>query len=102
MGRLRGGGRRRPGADLTDITRSGTNIIPKNRSYSETVDGYIRLYQRLLSDRVIAERVRSKLRFVKDPVYHGEYSRREQLRIVGRLLTRGVLKGGAPRVYHFV
>lgn len=100
--RLQREGRLLPEADHTDNTRIGTNIIPKNMSYSEMVDGYIRLYQRLLSDRVIAERVRSKLRFVKDPVYHGEYSRREQLRIVGRLLTRGVLKGGAPRVYHFV
>jgi hypothetical protein len=35
-------------------------------------------------------------------VYHGEYSWREQTRIVARLFLRGVLKGGPRRVFHFV
>ncbi|MGQ0525490.1 MAG: radical SAM protein [Betaproteobacteria bacterium] len=89
-------------ADHTDNTRVGTNVIPKNMSYHDMVHGYIGLYRRLLSNRLIAERLRNKLRFMRNPVYHGEYSGRDQLRIVARLITRGVLSGGPSRAYHFL
>jgi radical SAM superfamily enzyme YgiQ (UPF0313 family) len=100
--RLRREGRLLADADHTDNTRVGTNIIPKNMSYREMVDGYIGLYRQLLSNRAIANRLRSKLRFMKNPVYHGEYSLPERLHVVVRLLTRGLVRGGAPRVYHFL
>jgi radical SAM superfamily enzyme YgiQ (UPF0313 family) len=100
--RLQREGRLLPEADHTDNTRVGTNVIPKNMSYQDMVRGYLGLYRRLLTDRAIGERIRNKMRFLRNPVYHGEYALRDQLRIVFRLLVRGVLKGGARRLFHFV
>ena len=51
---------------------------------------------------MIATRLRNKLRYMRNPVYHGEYDWGERLSIVSRLVTRGVLRGGAPRLYHFL
>jgi radical SAM superfamily enzyme YgiQ (UPF0313 family) len=89
-------------ADDTNNTRLGTNVMPKNMSYDEMIGGYRALYHRLTSDRGIADRVRNKMRHLREPVYHGEYTMRERIGIVGRLVVRGVLAGGAPRVFHFV
>jgi radical SAM superfamily enzyme YgiQ (UPF0313 family) len=100
--RLRREGRLLAEADHTDNTRVGTNIIPKNMPYREMVQGYIALYRRLLTNSMIAERLRNKLRYMSNPVYHGEYSGKYRLRIVARLITRGVLSGGPSRVYHFL
>ncbi|HEX6136394.1 MAG TPA: radical SAM protein [Casimicrobiaceae bacterium] len=89
-------------ADDTNNTRLGTNVIPKRMSYDAMIDGYRALYQRLTSDRGIADRVRNKMRYLRDPVYHGEYSARERVGIVLRLVTRGVLRGGPARAWHFL
>jgi radical SAM superfamily enzyme YgiQ (UPF0313 family) len=99
--RLQREGRLLADADHTDNTRVGTNIIPKHMTYHEMVEGYIALYRRLLTDRAIAERLRRKLRYMRNPVYHGEYGLRDRIRIVSRLVLRGVLAGGASRVFHF-
>ncbi len=89
-------------ADDTNNTRLGTNVIPKRMAYAAMIDGYRALYQRLTSDRGIADRVRNKMRHLRDPVYHGEYSTPERFGIVLRLLIRGVLPGGPRRVWHFL
>jgi len=89
-------------ADDTNNTRLGTNVMPKRMSYDAMIDGYRALYQRLTSDRGIADRVRSKMRHLRNPVYHGEYSPRQRFGIVVRLVTRGVLAGGPARAFHFV
>jgi len=89
-------------ADATNNTRLGTNVIPKRMTYDAMIDGYRTLYERLTSDRGIAERVRNKLRHLRDPVYHAEYTRGERIGIVVRLITRGVLPGGPPRLWHFL
>lgn len=99
--RLKREGRLIETADHTDNTRVGTNIIPKGMSYREMVEGYIALYRRLLSDRAIGERVRLKLRYMNNPVYQGEYGFARGARIVWRLVLRGVIPGGASRLYHF-
>jgi radical SAM superfamily enzyme YgiQ (UPF0313 family) len=88
-------------ADDTDNTRPGTNVLPAGMSYEEMVQGYMTLYRRLLCDRGIAERVRNKARHMGQPVYRGEYAAREQMRILARLLTRGVLRGGWRRTLYF-
>jgi hypothetical protein len=66
------------------------------------IDGYRALYQRLTSDRGIADRIGNKMRYLRAPVYHGEYSARERIGIVFRLLVRGVLPGGPRRAWHFL
>jgi hypothetical protein len=46
--------------------------------------------------------VRNKLAHLGDPIYQGEYSPLQQARIVARLLVRGILPGGLPRLRHFL
>lgn len=100
--RLKREGRLIEDAEASDNTKVQTNIVPKGMSYDELIRGYTNLYRRLLSDNVIAQRVRNKLRHMPRPVYHGEYSRSEQLAIVMRVLTSGILRGGGWRLFHFV
>lgn len=100
--RLQKEGRLIAAADASDNTKLGTNFVPKRMRYDEMVNGYMELYRRLLSDRGIADRLRNKTHYLKDPVYHGEYSLREQISIVTRLLAKGVLRGGWRRLVHFL
>jgi radical SAM superfamily enzyme YgiQ (UPF0313 family) len=99
--RLRREGRLIAEADNTDNTKVRTNVIPKRMRHDEMVAGYVDLYRRLLSDRAIAERLRNKLRHIADPVYHGEYSARERITIITKLLRKGIVRGGWRRAFHF-
>jgi len=98
--RLRKEGRLLAGAGA-DNTKVGTNFVPKRMSYEDMVSAYARFYRRLFSDRVIADRVRNKARYLGKPVYLGEYPLRERCLILWRLLARGLLPGGPSRLYHF-
>lgn len=100
--RLQNEGRLIADAENTDNTKLGTNFIPKRMGYDEMIEGYTLLYRRLFSDRGIADRVRNKMKYLGEPVYHGEYSPREQFGILAKLLTKGVLAGGWSRLFHFV
>lgn len=100
--RVRREGRLRKQASSPDNTKLGTNIVPKGMDYDVMVTAYQRLHRELLTDRNIARRIRNKLRFLGAPVYQGEYSRREKLIIVGRLLGRGILPGGPSRIGWFL
>jgi len=95
--RLQREGRLIERADDTDNTRLGTNFVPKNMAYDAMVAAYQVLYQQLLTDRGIAHRIRNKLRWMRSPVYQGEYSPVDRMRIVGRLLVKGILPGGPRR-----
>jgi radical SAM superfamily enzyme YgiQ (UPF0313 family) len=88
-------------AEGTDNTKAATNIVPKHMSYREMIEGYLALYRRLVSDRAIAERVRTKLRYLRDPVYRSEYRLGQQVAIVARLLAKGIARGGLQRAWHF-
>jgi len=99
--RLAGEGRLLPGADGTDNTSTGTNFIPKQIDNETLVREYKRLYQRLLQPSAIAARIRNKMRYMRQPSYTPLYSTAEQLRIIRRLLLRGILKGGPRRVLQF-
>ncbi|HEX8012093.1 MAG TPA: radical SAM protein [Casimicrobiaceae bacterium] len=100
--RLEREGRLLAHADSTDNTRLGTNLLPRRMEYGAMIAAYKRLYERLLSDRGIAERVRRKMRFLRDPVYHGEYTPSQRFGIVFRLLRKGVLPGGPARLGAFL
>jgi radical SAM superfamily enzyme YgiQ (UPF0313 family) len=88
-------------ADGTDNTRPATNVVPKRMTYGSLIDEYQRMYRRLVSDRVIALRIRNKMRFMRSPLYSGEYSPTQRVAIVARLLRRGILPGGITRAWHF-
>jgi hypothetical protein len=95
--RLQREGRLIERADDSDNTRPGTNIVPKSMSYDTMVDAYERLYRSLLTDAAISQRIRNKLRWMRSPVYRGEYSAADRARIVLRLLLKGILPGGPRR-----
>jgi hypothetical protein len=71
-------------------------------SYEAMVEGYRRLYVRLFGDAGIARRIRNKMRYMREPVYHGEYPTAVQLAILAKLLTKGVLRGGIGRCIQFL
>jgi hypothetical protein len=100
--RLEREGRLIDGADNTDNTRLGTNFLPRRMEYAAMVATYKQLYERLLSDRGIAERVRNKMRHLRNPAYHGEYALGERIGIVCKLLVKGVLPGGPLRLARFL
>ena len=100
--RLEQEGRLIPGADGTDNTKLGTNFLPKRMDYDAMVGAYKELYRRLLADEAIATRIRNKMRHMASPVYRGEYAFGQQIGIFAKLLVRGVLPGGVPRVWHFL
>jgi uncharacterized protein DUF4070 len=88
--------------DVHENTRPATNIIPKGMPYKAMVDRYIALYQRLLTDREIALRIRNQLQFLRAPNYGGGYSTSQGLGILWRLVWRGILPGGPSRTWHFL
>ena len=85
-----------------DHTKLGTNVIPKNMSYDELVNGYHDLFYRLLDDRSIADKIRNKTRFLKDPLYRNQYALRNQLSSLAKIIIRGIMAGGLSRIYHFI
>lgn len=89
-------------AENTDNTRLGTNILPKRMEYDAMVASYKALYRRLLEDRQIADRIRNKARYLRDPVRQSQYRLTEGLAILGRLMARGILPGGLIRLLHFL
>jgi Domain of unknown function (DUF4070)/Radical SAM superfamily len=99
--RLQKEGRLSSGAQHSDNTKLGTNIIPLRMSTEEMVERYRRLYQRLFTDAHIAQRIRIKMRFLRAPVHTNEYSLGESVQILWQLLFRGLLRGGPMRLVHF-
>ena len=89
------------GEDTTDNTRLSTNVMPKQMTMDEMRAGYQQLYARLLSDRGISERIRSKLRHLQQPSGETGYGLREQLSMALRLFVRGLRPGGFGRWWHF-
>jgi radical SAM superfamily enzyme YgiQ (UPF0313 family) len=100
--RLEKEGRLREEDTTCDNTRVGTNIVPKQMPYEEMVVRYQALYRRLLKDANIATRMNNKLRHMNDPLYSGGFTPAESLRIVSRLLAKGILPGGPSRWWAFL
>jgi radical SAM superfamily enzyme YgiQ (UPF0313 family) len=100
--RLKKEGRLIEGAANGDNTNARSNIVPKNMSAAEMGARYKRLYADLLSDRAIAERIRSKLAHFGAPAELRRETPSEKLRIVRRLLWHGIAKGGPRRAWHFL
>lgn len=100
--RLEKDGRLIKEASGTDNTKLGTNLIPKQMSYDEMVEGYRDLYYRLLDDKTIADRINNKMRYLKNPIFKSTYTLKDQAGAFGRFMKNGILKGGPRRVYHFL
>lgn len=95
-------GRLREVEDESDNTRLRTNVIPKTMSDDEMSDLYRDIYRRLLTDAGISIRIRNKMLHLSAPSYRSSYTFSQSVGIVTRLLFRGILPGGFPRIYHFL
>ncbi len=84
-----------------DNTKLGTNIIPKQMGYDEMVRGYRDLYFRLYENHNIADRIKSKMRYITKPLSKDNYSLGKSLKILRSLFVHGILPGGFPRLFHF-
>jgi radical SAM superfamily enzyme YgiQ (UPF0313 family) len=99
--RLEREGRLVQGTTSVDNSKLMTNVIPKNMSYDEMIEGYRRLHFRLFDDEGIAQRIRNKLRYLgrrETP----EYRPREAVALLWRFLSRGLLPGGPRRFFRFL
>ena len=95
--RIQREGRLREEAEDTNNTRAGSNIMPKRMEYESMVTRYQQLYHELLADLAISERLRNKLGHMHEPAYSSGYAPRYGLKILWRLLYRGILPGGPMR-----
>jgi radical SAM superfamily enzyme YgiQ (UPF0313 family) len=100
--RLEKDGRLIKEASGTDNTKLGTNLIPKQMSYDDMVDGYRSLYYRLLDDKTIAERINNKMRHLKNPIFKSTYGLKDQAGSFSKFIRSGIIKGGPRRIYHFL
>jgi radical SAM superfamily enzyme YgiQ (UPF0313 family) len=99
--RLEKEGRLIANANNSDNTKMFTNVIPKQLTYDELVNGYRALYYRLLENRNIATRIKNKIRFLKHPNYQAAYSSGDLMKLLGKFFLKGLLPGGFSRVFHF-
>ena len=99
--RLKKEGRLVVGAAHGDNTGGHTNIVPKGMTVDEMTAGYARLHRELLADSAIARRIRNKLAHFGVPSRLKRESFREGVRILWRLLWRGIVPGGPRRAWHF-
>ena len=95
--RLQKEGRLRTLADDCDNTVAATNVVPKRMDYETMVERYKSLYRDLLTDRAIGERIRNKMRYMREPLYARTYDIPDSLRIIWRLIARGIVPGGPSR-----
>jgi len=100
--RLEQQGRLLPEANNSDNTKQGTNVIPLRMKYDEMIERYRALYTRLMAHRNIADRIRNKVRFLGKPPAMRADTWTAGIPILRRLLFRGLLRGGFPRMFHFV
>ena len=100
--RLAREGRLRDVADDTDNTSMSSNVIHKTMSEETMSRLYADVYRRLLTDDGIATRIKNKLAYMGQTGYRGGYTTAQTLRLVGRLITKGVLPGGPSRIWHFL
>jgi hypothetical protein len=89
-------------ANHSDNTKLGTNIIPKQMSYEELIKGYRKLYDRLLHNRNIAERIKNKIRYLTNPASKGKNLSNDHLEIVRRFVIHGLMPGRFSRIFHFL
>ncbi len=100
--RLEREGRLKPDAHESDNTKLSTNVVPKRMGYDEMVSAYRDLYGRLLEDRCIAQRIRNKTRYLANPVPEGAPPLGEGLTMLRKLVVKGIIPGGVPRIFHFL
>lgn len=100
--RLRLAGRLREHDVEGDNTKLATNVVPLNMSYTDLVDGYRRLYARLLTDEAIAQRIVNKQRDLLNPGGGSGFGPLEAARILLRFTRHGLIAAGPRRIRLFL
>jgi hypothetical protein len=77
-----------------------TNVVPLRMSEAEMLDGFRRLMADVADDRVIADRIRTKLGQLGRRPFGFGLSPGRMFVYLWRFLVRGVLPGGPRRWYH--
>lgn len=88
--------------ESTDNTKLKTNVIPKQMDYDEMVEGYRKLYYKLLEDENVAERINNKLAYLGTPVFKASFPFSLQVRFLKQFILKGLIPGGWKRLYHFL
>ena len=96
-GRLLGDGH------VMDNTHGGTNIIPKNMTYEELIEGHKSLYKKLYTYENIAKRIENKMRWLKDAQVYNDYgdfktSRKLNAALPMDMRTVGEMNGNDKRL----
>jgi len=84
----------------SDNSKLRTNVIPKGMTYGEMIDGYRELHYRLFNDRVIADRIINKTRYMVPAKNSGKYMR-NLMPMLKRFVVGALIPGGVSRWYHF-
>jgi len=100
--RLEREGRLRNIDDESDNTNARSNVVHKTMSDETMSRLYADVYRRLLTDHGIATRIRNKVRAMGRTGYRGGYSFYDTAGLLWRLLTKGILPGGLPRMWYFL
>jgi len=78
-----------------------TNVVPLRMSYDELVNGYSALWQRLMSDQSVYQKIKNKYRHLREPRLALTVNMAQSL-AYGRRLVAGILRGGPRRWRYFL
>lgn len=87
--------------ETKDNTRVMTNVIPKQMTEQELVDGYVNLHHRLLDEKSIHQKIANKAPYFANPTKSSDFGIKTKLIYFGRILFKGIFRGGPRRVYYF-
>lgn len=100
--RLEKEGRLIPWEKGADNTKLETNVIPKQMTYDEMINGYRGLYNRLLTYPNIAKRIRNKTRYLKNPVWKYQSITGNNLHLLRNFILESFRKGKMSWLFNFI
>jgi radical SAM superfamily enzyme YgiQ (UPF0313 family) len=100
--RLEKEGRLITSANDIDNTKLSTNVLPKQMTYDEMVNGYRRLYYRLLEYKNISKRIHNKLKYLTNPNSKINELSPSRMNLLRRFLTEGFRNNGFTWMVNFI
>ncbi|MFQ5583302.1 MAG: radical SAM protein [Calditrichia bacterium] len=99
--RLEKEGRLVPWEKGADNTKLETNVIPRQMTYDEMINGYRDLYNRLLTYRNVAGRIKNKTRYLKNPVWKYNSISGNNLNLLKNFFVQSFRKGKTSWLLNF-
>lgn len=100
--RLEAEGRLRKTVYIQEDGSQDTNVIPKNMSYEQLMQGLDEMTDAYLTDQVIAERIHTKLKHWRPRALRQAETWSHTVPIIARMLWHGILPGGPRRWFYFL